>query len=380
MNNNQQLIKTSLYDLHIEHGARMVSFAGYELPIQYKGIVAEHNHTREQASLFDVSHMGQIIIKGEDFASTAKALEAIIPANIIDLEQGDMRYSVLLNENGGIIDDLIITRPTDEQASDGTIFIVVNGATKANDFKFMQENLAKEIEISFEKNKSLLALQGPKAASVLSRFSDIGEKLSFMQSDATSIKGIKCNISRSGYTGEDGFEISLNDKDASKLANTLLDEQEAEFAGLGARDSLRLEAGLCLYGHDMNEKIDPISASIIFAIGKHRRLEGGFIGDKKIQNILKDGAKQKRAGIIFEGRMPVREGAKLVDEQGNEIGNITSGTFSPILQKPIAMGYLPIKRAKIGTKITAIVRNKQVNGEIVRMPFVANNYVRAFSG
>ncbi|MCF6343756.1 MAG: glycine cleavage system aminomethyltransferase GcvT [Devosiaceae bacterium] len=376
MNNNQQLIKTSLYDLHIEHGARMVDFAGYELPIQYKSIVAEHNHTREQASLFDVSHMGQIIIKSEDFASTAKALEKIIPANIIDLKQGEMRYSTLLNENGGIIDDLIITRPTNEQATDGTIFIVVNGATKADDFKFIKENLTKEIEISFEKHKSLLALQGPKAASVLSRFSDIVEKLSFMQSDATSIKDIECNISRSGYTGEDGFEISLNDKDALKLAKVLLDEPEVEFAGLGARDSLRLEAGLCLYGHDMNEEIDPISASIIFAIGKQRRIEGGFIGEKKILQILKDGAKQKRVGIIFEGRMPVREGAKLVDEQGNEIGYITSGTFSPILQKPIAMGYLPIKRAKISTEITAIVRNKQVNGEIVKMPFVANNYYR----
>ena len=374
--NNNQLIKTSLYDLHIEHNARMVSFAGYELPIQYKGIVAEHNHTREQVSLFDVSHMGQLIIKGKDFASTAKALEKIIPANIIDLQQGEMRYSVLLNENGGVIDDLIITRPTDKQATDGTIFIVVNGATKANDFKFMQANLTKEIKISFEEGKSLLALQGPKAASVLSRFSDIVEKLSFMQSDATSIKGIGCNISRSGYTGEDGFEISLNNKDAPKLASILLDEPEVEFAGLGARDSLRLEAGLCLYGHDMNEEIDPISASIIFAIGKHRRLEGGFIGDKKIQQIITNGAKQKRMGIIFEGRMPVREGAKLVDEQGNKIGYITSGTFSPILQKPIAMGYLPTEQAKIGTKTTAIVRNKQVNGEIVKMPFVANNYYR----
>ncbi len=374
--NNNQLIKTSLYDLHIEHNARMVSFAGYELPIQYKGIVAEHNHTREQVSLFDVSHMGQLIIKGKDFASTAKALEKIIPANIIDLQQGEMRYSVLLNENGGVIDDLIITRPTDKQATDGTIFIVVNGATKANDFKFMQANLTKEIKISFEEGKSLLALQGPKAASVLSRFSDIVEKLSFMQSDATSIKGIGCNISRSGYTGEDGFEISLNNKDAPKLASILLDEPEVEFAGLGARDSLRLEAGLCLYGHDMNEEIDPISASIIFAIGKHRRLEGGFIGDKKIQQIITNGAKQKRMGIIFDGRMPVREGAKLVDEQGNKIGYITSGTFSPILQKPIAMGYLPTEQAKIGTKTTAIVRNKQVNGEIVKMPFVANNYYR----
>ncbi len=373
---NKQIKKTSLYQLHIEHNGRMVNFADYELPIQYKGIVAEHNHTREQASLFDVSHMGQIIVKGKDFISTAKALETIIPANIIELKQGEMRYSALLNENGGIVDDLIITRPTNEQAPDGVIFIVVNGATKANDLKIMQEALGKDFDIFLDEDKSLLALQGPLAAGVLSRHCSDIDKLIFMQAKATTIAGIKCNMSRSGYSGEDGFEISLDNKYAPNLAKILLNEPEVAFAGLGARDSLRLEAGLCLYGHDMNENIDPISASIIFAIGKRRRIEGGFVGEKPILEKLKNGAKQKRVGMIFEGRLPVREGAKLVDKNGQNIGNITSGGFSPTLNKPIAMGYLPIEQAKIGQKVTAIVRNKKITGEIVKMPFVANNYKR----
>lgn len=375
----QQPLHTSLYDLHIENNARMVEFAGYCLPIQYRGIVKEHIHTRKSASLFDVSHMGQIIVKGKDFASTAKLLEKIIPANILGLKQGEMRYSVLLNKNGGIEDDLIITRPTKKQAIDGEIFIVVNGATKTNDIAIMRFALGNDLDISFEKNKSLLALQGPKAATILSRYSDSINQLSFMQTKAAIIADIKCNISRSGYTGEDGFEISLLDKDAPKLATILLKEPEVKFAGLGARDSLRLEAGLCLYGHDMSANIDPISASLIFAIGKDRRLKGGFEGDKKIQQILKDGAKQKRIGIIFEGRVPVREGVKMVDEQNNEIGYITSGGFSPILQAPIAMGYLPIEKAKIGQKVCAIVRNKQIFGKIVKMPFVANNYYRGIN-
>ena len=367
------LKKTSLYDLHIAHNGRMVDFCGYALPIQYSGIVKEHKHTRENASLFDVSHMGQVKISGGGgFEEKAKLLERLFPADIFALKTGQSCYSVLLNENGGIVDDLIITR----KANGNDIMIVVNGATKDNDLAIMQAALGDELEFSLENEKSLIALQGPKAAAVLSRFVPEVEDLTFMRSAEIMVEGMELYVFRSGYTGEDGFEISLKNDDALKFVELLLAQDEVEFAGLGARDSLRLEAGLCLYGHDMNEEIDPISASIIFALGKRRRSDGGFVGAEKIQEIIKNGAVQKRVGVVFGGRLPVREGAQMVDENGVEIGKITSGGFSPILEKPIAFAYLPVARAKIGEQVCAIVRGKQVFGEIVKMPFVAHKYKR----
>lgn len=372
----EDLTHTALYDLHVKNDGRMVGFGGYALPIQYKGIVAEHNHTRNSASLFDVSHMGQIIVRGKDFIDAATALETLMPADLLSLQPGEMRYTLLLNESGGIEDDLIVTRPADGQAADGTIFIVVNAATKHNDFSILQSALGDRLDIAFDEAKSLIALQGPKAKDVISRHCNIAQELIFMQAAAAMFGDIKCNISRAGYTGEDGFEISVSDKEATALAEILLNEPEVEFAGLGARDSLRLEAGLCLYGHDMNADIDPVSAGLLFAVGKRRRTEGGFTGAKKVLEILANGATKKRVGISFEGRMPVREGAAFVDGDGNEIGNVTSGSFSPILEAPIAMGYLPVERAKIGMPVCAIVRGREVFGEVVKMPFVANNYVR----
>ncbi|MCF6303635.1 MAG: glycine cleavage system aminomethyltransferase GcvT, partial [Devosiaceae bacterium] len=269
--------KTALFDLHVAQGGRMVDFAGYELPVQFSGIVAEHEHTRTQASLFDVSHMGQITVSGDDDLTTLSALEAIFPGNLKNLKPGGMRYTVLLNENGGIEDDLIVTRPADGQAAKGTIFIVVNAARKHHDLAVMQLELGGQLSFELHEEKSLLALQGPMAATVLSNLCDAPLKLSFMQSMPANIKGIACQVSRCGYTGEDGFELSVASGTAAKLAQVLYEDERVKPAGLGARDSLRLEAGLCLYGHDMNDEIDPVSANILFAIGKQRRTDGGFV-------------------------------------------------------------------------------------------------------
>ncbi len=376
ISDKKNLIHTSLYDLHIKHGGKVIDFASYALPIYYKGIIAEHLHTRKKASLFDVSHMGQIIIRGEDFISSAKMLETIIPTDISYMKKGEMRYCLLLNEDGNIVDDLIITRPTEEQGKNGEIFLVVNGATKRKDINFLQENIGKELDIHLQQDKSLIALQGPYSSRIINRLGQNVENLFFMNSMVANIAGIEVNISRSGYSGEDGFEISLKNESAAKLAAILLNEAEVEFGGLGARDSLRLEAGLCLYGQDIDENIDPISASLSFTISKRRKIEGGFLGGDKILALLKNGPKKKRIAIKFEGPIPVRSGAKLINKKGEEIGYISSGAFSPILQAPIAMGYLPTKNAKIGAKVLALVRNRQIEGKIVKMPFIANKYYR----
>ena len=370
--------KTSLYDLHIAHGGRMVDFCGYILPIQFQGIVAEHKHVRQNAGLFDVSHMGQISISGADFDTMAVALEALMPADILSLKKGEMRYSVLLNKNGGIEDDLIITRGAKGHEDEDIISIVVNAATKNNDLAILQNELS-ELDVVLETGRSLIALQGPKAAEVIGRHSSVADELIFMQAKNSKIAGFDVFVSRSGYTGEDGFEICVDDENAPALVEILLNENEVEPIGLGARDSLRLEAGLCLFGHDMNKNIDPITASIIFAIGKRRRSDGGFVGAKAVLEILEIGAEQKRVGMMFEGRMPVREGAELIDENDEIIGYVTSGTSSPMLEAPIAMGYLPIEKSKIGTGVCALVRSKKVYGSVVKMPFVKQNYVRALS-
>ena len=373
------LMKTPLHDLHVALGGRMVGFGGYALPVQYKGIVLEHNHTRAAASLFDVSHMGQVTVTGPDHATTVAALETLMPGELQALNPGEMRYTVLLNESGGIEDDLIVTRPAVGQATDGTMFIVVNAATKHHDLELMQNALGGQLGFTLHDDRALIAIQGPKAASVLARHSSIVDELIFMQSGPAKIGDFDCQVSRSGYTGEDGFEISVSNADVTALAKLLLADPDLQPAGLGARDSLRLEAGLCLYGHDMNANIDPITAGLIFAVGKRRRTEGGFAGAENVLGVLSDGVKKKRVGILFEGRMPVREGAELVDGAGEVVGTITSGGFSPTLQAPIAMGYVPRKMAEIGAPVTAIVRGKPVAGTITKMPFVPQNYLRAHS-
>lgn len=374
MVSSDNLLKTALYDVHLKQGGRMVGFGGYALPVQYAGIVAEHLHTRQNASLFDVSHMGQITVTGADDLATATALETIMPADLLGLAPGQMRYTVLLNASGGIEDDLIVTRPA--EAPDGTFFIVVNAAMKNQDFALMQKALGHELQFELHEDRALIALQGPKAAIALGRHSDIADQLTFMQAAPCLVGDIACQVSRSGYTGEDGFEISVDNTHAVRLAELLLSEPEVAPAGLGARDSLRLEAGLCLYGHDMNDEIDPVAAGLKFAIGKRRRTGGGFVGAEQVIAALNNGTEKTRVGIRFDGRQPVREGAEIVDADGQMIGHITSGTFSPTLEAPIAMGYVPSALATPGTAITALVRGKSIAGITTKMPFVPTRYFR----
>lgn len=371
----ENLQTTPLNDTHIGWGGRMVGFAGYSMPVQYKGVIAEHEQTRSSASLFDVSHMGQVIVTGPDHETTAQALENLMPGDLVGLNPGEMRYTLLLNEQGGIEDDLIVTRPS-EEGTDGVLMIVFNAGRKDHDVAILREKLDPSLKIETFWDKALMALQGPKAADVLARYCDLPSKLSFMNAASTTIEGMEVYGSRSGYTGEDGFELSVAADDAVKLAELLVGNDEVEPAGLGARDSLRLEAGLCLYGHDMDDKRDPISAGLIFAIGKGRRVEGGFPGASTIQKIIKDGATEKRAGIRFEGRMPVREGAEIVDADGNKIGVVTSGTFGPTIGAPVAFAYVPAELAKLGTELTAMVRGKPVIGVVEKLPFTPANYVR----
>ncbi len=373
---NPASLPTPLFDLHVSQGGRMVDFAGYSLPVQFQGIVKEHLHTRNSVSLFDVSHMGQITVSGPDCETTLAALETLLPGNLKNLKPGGMRYTVLLNENGGIEDDLIVTRPADAQAPDGTVFIVVNAARKTHDLALMRRALGEQLKFELHHDKALLALQGPQAASVLSCMCDAPEKLSFMRSMPAEIGGISCQVSRCGYTGEDGFELSVGNSSAVRLAEMLYADERVKPAGLGARDSLRLEAGLCLYGHDMNDETDPVSANILFAIGKQRRLEGGFVGAGPIRRVIENGPDMLRVGIVFEGRVPVREGARIVSKTGKEIGHVTSGTFSPCLQKPIAMAYVPAALGRNGQSLTAMVRGRAVSGEVSPMPFVTQNYAR----
>lgn len=371
----ETLLNTPLYDTHVQWGGRMVGFAGYAMPVQYKGVIAEHEQTRTAASLFDVSHMGQVIVTGPDHETTARALETLMPGDLVGLNPGEMRYTLLLNDEGGIEDDLIVTRPA-EDGTDGVLMIVFNAGRKDHDVAILRDKLDSSIKIETFWDKALMALQGPKAAEVLARYCDLPSKLSFMNAAATTIEGMDVYVSRSGYTGEDGFELSVSADDAVKLAELLVSNDEVEPAGLGARDSLRLEAGLCLYGHDMDDKRDPISAGLIFAIGKGRRVEGGFAGASVVQKIIKDGASEKRVGVKFEGRLPVREGAEIVDENGAKIGVVTSGTFGPTIGAPVAFAYVPADKAALGTELTAMVRGKPVKGVVEKLPFTPANYVR----
>jgi aminomethyltransferase len=363
-----QLSETPLHALHRELDARMVPFAGYEMPVRYPpGIIAEHVHTRTAAGLFDVSHMGQACLWGENAAA---ALETLVPADIVGLAPGQQRYTQLLNEEGGILDDLMVTNAGDR------LFLVVNAACKEQDLAHIETRLAGEVRLERLDDRALLALQGPKAADVFARLAPESANLVFMTWAEIDVTGVTCGVSRSGYTGEDGFEISMPAPAALALAQTLLQQPEVEAIGLGARDSLRLEAGLCLYGHDIDETTTPIEAALTWSIAKRRREEGGFPGAAVVQKQLADGVARKRVGILPDGRAPAREGTIVVDEDGREIGQLTSGGFGPTLGAPLAMGYVETGYAKPDTAIGLIVRGKTLPARIVRTPFVPQRYYR----
>jgi aminomethyltransferase len=356
---------------HRARGARMVPFAGYAMPIQYEGIIAEHRWTRESAGLFDVSHMGQIVLRG---AEAEKGLEALLPADLSILRDGRLRYSLLLTEDAGIIDDLMVTRRGDH------FYMVVNGATKAGDIEHLRARLPAEVALDHMTDHALLALQGPKAATVLARLAPGVDALGFMTGGAFEIAGVSAWISRSGYTGEDGFEISVPADRAEEVAELLAGQDEVKPIGLGARDSLRLEAGLPLYGHDLDTHTTPVEADLGFAISKRRRAEGGFAGWQRIAAELENGPIRRRVGLAVEGRQPVREGAMVVDDEGNEVGKVTSGGFSPILEAPIAMAYVPAASAEPGTAIRLAQRGRIFEAKVVATPFVPHRYHRKGGG
>jgi aminomethyltransferase len=356
---------------HRARGGRMVPFAGYHMPVQYEGIMAEHLWVRESAGLFDVSHMGQLLLSGEGLD---EALEKLIPADVKSVQLGQQKYSLLLADNGGILDDLMFTRWP------GGIYIVVNGAVKYDDITHLLEHLPDEVTINHMDDRALLALQGPKAFEVLKRHTT-GEypldALVFMRGGRFEIAGVDAYISRSGYTGEDGFELSIPADAAEKIADLLCAEPEVKPIGLGARDSLRLEADLPLYGHDLDPETTPIMAALGFAVAsKRRREEANFPGAERILMEREQGAVAKRVGLLVEGRRPVREGAAVLDADGSDVGKVTSGGFAPTLGAPIAMAYVPAAMAEVGTKLQITQRGKVHEATVTAMPFVPHRYFR----
>ncbi len=362
------LERTALYPLHARLGARMVAFAGYEMPLHYaRGILAEHLHTRAKAGLFDVSHMGQIRLCG---AAPERALERLVPGEIAALAPLRMRYTLLLSEEGGILDDLIVTRKEDG------LFLVVNAARKKSDYAFLAERLEGAAEVALLKERALLALQGPSSAAVLSRLLPGIERLPFMAAAEIALLGENCLVGRSGYTGEDGFEISLRAEAAPGLAERLLAEPEVEPIGLGARDSLRLEAGLPLYGQDLDEGTSPVEASLAWTIGKRRRQEGGFAGAGRILKELAEGAPRRRVGISPQGRAIAREGTPVSEPGGRAIGRVTSGGFAPSLAAPVAMGYLESAYAAAGTQVELLIRGEGRPAVVAPLPFLPSRHYR----
>ncbi len=369
----QNLKVTPLNALHKSLGGKMVGFAGYEMPVQFSlGVMKEHLHTREKAGLFDVSHMGHAVIVASDHETAAAALETLVPGEIQKLGVGRQRLTVLLNDKGGILDDLMVSRPV----TDGRLNIVVNGACKEADYAYLNERLPDSAELERFDNRGLLALQGPKASEVLAKHAPAAADLKFMSFAEMQIGDITAVVTRGGYTGEDGFEISTWDQDTEKLARLLLDDPLVEPIGLGARDSLRLEAGMCLYGHDLTPEISPVEGNIAFTIGKRRRAEGGFAGAARILKELADGPSRLRVGILPEGRAPAREGAEIQSRDGKTIGAVTSGGFGPSVGAPVAMGYVDKDYAQTGTDVQLIVRGKALSAKIADMPFTPHNYYR----
>ena len=357
---------TPLHALHVELGAQMVPFAGYDMPVRYPmGIMAEHNHCRASAALFDVSHMGQFTLSGE---TAIQALEKLVPGDVASLKPGRMRYSLLTNEAGGILDDLMITRREDD------LFIVVNAACKNTDEQHLRAHLDGSCTLTRLDDRALLALQGPKAVDVLSGYEPLLTEMPFMSGVEASIAGCACYVSRCGYTGEDGFEISVHEDEAETLARALLSHDAVEPVGLGARDTLRLEAGLCLYGADIDTTTTPIEAALTWTIGKRRKIEKGFLGAEAILEQLFEGPRRLRVGIVPDGRAPARSHTTIVDQGGNEIGEITSGGFGPTVGGPIAMGYVDAGHAQDGTEVGLLIRNKVHPAHIVPMPFIEKGW------
>ncbi len=365
-----ELKRTPLYALHIEQNAQMVPFAGYEMPVQYSmGLKQEHLHTRNHAGLFDISHMGQIKLSGE---SVAQFLESLVPNRIQDLSHNAQRYTVFTNEQGGIIDDLMVTNAGDH------FFIVINAACKENDIKTMQNRLPDNCGLEELTNVALLALQGPEASSVMQRFCPQATELAFMTGGEFTVNGAHCFINRCGYTGEDGFEISIPAEHAENLARNFLDEYEVAFIGLGARDSLRLEAGYCLYGHDIDETTSPIEANLNWVISKSRLNDEpqSYPGIETIRQQSQQGTERLRVGLLSDGKAPIREGESILNEQEENIGTITSGGFSPSVEKPVAMGYINKQYASVGTQVIVKVRDRIQHVKVVALPFVEHRYYK----
>ena len=359
---------TPLDAWHRAFGARMVPFAGYAMPVQYQGVLAEHLHCRAHAALFDVSHMGQATLSG---AGAAAALERLVPGDMLGLRPGRQRYTLLTNEAGGILDDLMVANLGEER-----LFLVVNASRKEIDFTHIAANLPSGVQLLVHEDRALLALQGPAAAAVISRIGAEAAELPFMGVAAVTLAGAPCLVSRSGYTGEDGFEISVPADNAVAVAQRILDEPEVIPAGLGARDSLRLEAGLCLYGNDIDELTSPIEADLAWVIGKRRRAAWDFPGAAVIRDQLENGTPRRRVGIRPDGRAPARALTEIVAGDGTEAGTITSGGFSPTLSAPIAMGYVRKDLAALGTALHLMVRGKPLPARVVPMPFVPHRYIR----
>jgi aminomethyltransferase len=373
---DEDLKQTPLHDLHIELGGKMVPFAGYSMPVQYKlGIMGEHQHTRAKAGLFDVSHMGQAVLIGPDHETTAKALEALTPSNFVELGYGRQRYTVLLNEDGGIIDDLMVTRPLDPN-DDGHLLLVVNAARKDVDYAHLRAKLPETVKLEVVDDRALIAVQGPEAVAAVAAHAPAAAELGFMSAAPMEFDGIACHIARAGYTGEDGVEMSVPAGAAEAIARALLADDRVEAIGLGARDSLRLEAGLCLYGHDIDETTSPVEGNITFCMQKRRREEGGFPAADRIQKELAEGTDRIRVGLRLDGKAPAREGAEIALPGGDVIGILTSGGFAPTVGAPIAMGYVPAEHASEGTQLELIVRNRRLPATVSTMPFVPNRYYR----
>ena len=373
----EELRRTALYDLHVKHGAKMVPFAGYEMPVQYSmGVMQEHLHTRGKAGLFDVSHMGQVILRGSSYEATAKALEKLIPMDVLGLPVGRQRYGLLTNEEGGLRDDLMFANREDH------IYMVVNAGCKEADIAYMRQHLEPAVTLKELSNRALLALQGPLSQAVLAEHHPAFASMAFMDVATLPLAGAECWVSRSGYTGEDGFEISVPERAVHDVVNALLDNRDVALIGLGARDSLRLEAGLCLYGQDIDAQTSPVEASLGWAVQKVRRSggarAGGFPGAARILAELPQAIARRRVGLKPQGRAPMRHGVALYDsaEGGAVLGEISSGGFAPSLNHPVAMGYVPVTHAAVGTLLYGEMRGKRLPIEVVDLPFVAANFKR----
>ena len=372
-----ELKSLTLDALHRELGGKMVPFAGYEMPVQYPaGVMKEHLHTRSQAGLFDVSHMGQVILRGSSYEEAALALEALIPVNVAGLKENRQRYGFFTNDQGGILDDLMFANRGDH------IFVVVNAACKDQDIALMQNGLPDSVAVEVIEDRALLALQGPAAVAALAALNPAVADMKFMDVGIYDLNGAECWISRSGYTGEDGYEISVPNDAAEGLARALLADERVLPIGLGARDSLRLEGGMCLYGHDIDETTSPVEAALTWGIQKIRRTggdrEGGFPGAERILAELENGAPRARVGLKPQTRAPMREGVELyaTDNGGAPIGKVTSGGFGPSVEGPVAMGYVATENADTGTVLYGDVRGKRMAVEVVALPFVAAQFKR----